>query len=95
MKNNLKKLRIKHGFNQRQLAEACHTPQSLISDIERGTKTPWPAFINRVCGVLEVDIQDAFPGYMVNKKESTAVSLTAPAALSDDYMIGGDPNHAS
>jgi len=95
VKNNLRKLRQKQGMNQRQLAEVCHTPQSLVSDIERGTRDPWPAFINRVCAVLNVDKQDVFPGCKEKEKEVTAEIVEAPAVTDQPTTNGGESIHGS
>ena len=58
-KNIVRELRQNRGMNQRQLAEAAHTGQSLISAIETGKMQPWPAVKKRIStalGVLEAEI---------------------------------------
>lgn len=41
MVNNVCKSREIKGWNQRELAEAAHTCQALISELERGIRKPW------------------------------------------------------
>lgn len=76
LKNNLKKLRERQKLNQRQLAEAVHTPQSLISDIERGQKATWPKLTEKLCIVLDKKAKDIFP-YLGEINETRDASLAA------------------
>ena len=80
-KNNLRKIREKRNLNQRELAEACHTPQSLISDVERGQKATWPKLTARLCQVLNVTPKDIFP-HLNAKKETGETSLAADSPVS-------------
>ncbi|MAH48844.1 transcriptional regulator [Candidatus Pacearchaeota archaeon] len=58
---SLREVRLAKGLNQRELAEASHTPQALISAIERGVLKPWPKVAYRISGALEVPIEKLFP----------------------------------
>jgi len=89
--NHIQKYRQQAGISQTKLACKIGIAASTLSAFERGRVEPWPKVrkaIAKALGVKEIDL-------FGNKKESTAVSLTAPAALSGDYMTGGDPDHAS
>lgn len=59
--NKLKQMRIELGLNQRELSEMAHTPQSLISAIERGALKPWPAVTKRLSRALKCQESDLFP----------------------------------
>lgn len=59
--NRVRQIRVEKGLNQRELAEASHTPQSLISAIERGTLKPWPKVARRISEVLGTPVEDIFP----------------------------------
>lgn len=59
--NKVKVLRSKKGLNQRQLAELSHTPQSLISALERGKVKPWVKLAERLSIALDVPIDEIFP----------------------------------
>ncbi|MFC1931882.1 helix-turn-helix transcriptional regulator [Chloroflexota bacterium] len=61
MRNRLRESRINNGLNQRQLAEKAHTPQSLVSSIERGVIKPWPKVIKRLSKALKVPVNELFP----------------------------------
>ena len=59
--NELRESRLIKGWNQRELAEAAHTPQALVSAIERGRLKPWPRVARRLSDVLEVPVEELFP----------------------------------
>lgn len=59
--NTVHKVRQSKGINQRQLSELSHTPQSLVSAIERGMLKPWLKVAQRFSLVLEVPIEELFP----------------------------------
>ena len=59
--NRLREIRLKQGLTQRELAEKSHTPQSLISAIERGDLKPWSAVAHRIARVLGISVSDIFP----------------------------------
>ena len=58
--NKLREARIAKGFNQRELSEASHTPQALVSAIERGVLKPWPRVIQRISDALGVHAEEIF-----------------------------------
>ena len=88
--NNLRRLRERKHINQRQLAEAVHTPQSLISDVERGQKATWPKLTEKLCIVLDKKPKDIFP-YLEDKNEGTD-SLPAAVPSQANKTTGGDPS---
>lgn len=59
--NRVRQLRGEKGLNQRQLSEASHTCQALLSAIERGTLKPWPKVAERLSEALGVPVEDIFP----------------------------------
>ena len=89
--NRIQEYRQQAGVSQTKLACKVGIAASTLSAFESGRVEPWPKVRKALAKALRVKEADLFN----NKKESTAVSLTAPAALSGDYMTGGDPNHAS
>lgn len=64
--NNLRMLRIHAGLTLQEVAEAAGTSESWLSKIETGKRTPSPAFIGRVAGV----IADAMAGRRFESKAS-------------------------
>ena len=88
LRNSLKRLRERKKLNQRQLAEAVHTSQSLISDVERGQKATWPKLTEKLCVVLEKEPRDIFP-YLEEKNEVTAEVVEAPAVTANKVVTGG------
>lgn len=57
--DNLKKLRVKSGLNQRELSQKIGIGQSMLAQIERGTKTlslPLAATISEELGCSIYDI---------------------------------------
>ena len=61
MTNNLREKREASGLNQRELAEKVHMPQSMLSDIERGVRKPWPKVAKKLSRVLKVPVRELFP----------------------------------
>lgn len=59
--NNLRMVRDESGLSQRELSEQVHMAQSLISEIERGIRKPWPEVARRLSCVLKVSPSDLFP----------------------------------
>jgi transcriptional regulator with XRE-family HTH domain len=59
--SELKEIRLAAGLNQRQLSEASHTPQALISAIERGVLKPWPKVAARLSKALNTRVESLFP----------------------------------
>ena len=92
LKNNLRKLRQHINMNQRQLAEVVHTPQSLISDVERGQKATWPKLTDKLCVVLDKRPRDIFP-YLADKNETRDASLAAGSLVTHNNTMGGESHH--
>lgn len=92
IRNNLKRIREQRKMNQRELAEACHTCQSLICDVERGQKATWPKLTERLCKVLDVKPEDIFPN-LIDEKEVSTCSLAAPVETPNSNITGGDPGN--
>jgi transcriptional regulator with XRE-family HTH domain len=44
----LREARVAKGLNQREVSEASHTPQAIVSALERGVLKPWPKVANRL-----------------------------------------------
>jgi len=59
--NNLRSTRKEQGLNQRELAERSHTPQSTVSELERGVRKPWVGVVRRLSEALNTPIQQLFP----------------------------------
>ena len=59
--NRVRVLREIKGLNQRELSELTHTPQSLISAIEREVMKPWFSVAKRLSSVLDTPITELFP----------------------------------
>jgi transcriptional regulator with XRE-family HTH domain len=56
----LREIRVAKGLNQRQLAEASHTPQATVSALELGKLKPWPAVAARLSEALGVPAEELF-----------------------------------
>ena len=61
MKNKVREVREFKGINQRELSEAAHTPQSLVSAIERGVLKPWSSVKERLSKALGFPLKEIFP----------------------------------
>ena len=61
MENRLKETRVSKGLNQRELSELAHTPQSLVSALERGVLRPWDKVVRRLSDALGVGGEELFP----------------------------------
>ena len=59
--NRLKICRQVNGLNQRQLAELSHTPQSIVSELERSARRPWLKVAQRLAAALNTSVQALFP----------------------------------
>lgn len=59
--NKLREFRLLMGLNQRELSEAAHTPQAIVSALERDVMKPWPAVAQRLSAVLGVPAEKLFP----------------------------------
>lgn len=59
--NRLRHTREMRKLNQRQLSELSHTPQALVSAIERGVLKPWPKVVTRFSEVLGIPADELFP----------------------------------
>jgi len=69
--NRVRELRENKGLNQRELSELTHTPQSLISAIEREVIKPWDSVAKRLSKVLKTPVSQLFPD---NQTESASKS---------------------
>ena len=49
------------GLNQRELAEKAHVPQSTVSELERGTRKPWPKVARKLSRILKMPVSELFP----------------------------------
>ena len=61
MSNRIRDVRQAKGLKQRELAEAAHTCQTIISELEREVRKPWLMVAKRLSQALEVSIEDLFP----------------------------------
>lgn len=61
--------REKRGMTQLQLAAEMGISNSLVSQVENGTRAPWPKFVADAARVLDVDPDDLFPGYTALRKK--------------------------
>ena len=61
MTSKLREVRIVKGLNQRELSEASHTPQSIVSALERGTLKPWSKVAQRLSKALGFPVNELFP----------------------------------
>lgn len=59
--NRLREVRLEKGLNQRQLSEASHTPQAIVSALEREVQKPWPKVAKRLSRALKLPAQELFP----------------------------------
>ena len=59
--NKVRQAREARELNQRQLSELSHTPQALVSAIERGVLKPWPSVARRLSKALRMSIEELFP----------------------------------
>lgn len=61
MTNRLREVRETRGLKQRELAEATHTCQTIISEFERGVRKPWLKVAKKLSRALGITIQELFP----------------------------------
>ena len=57
----LRDVRVAKGLNQREISEASHTPQAIVSALERGVLKPWPKVAERLSKALGVPAEQLFP----------------------------------
>ena len=57
----LRDVRVAKGLNQREVSEASHTPQAIVSALERGVLKPWPKVAERLSKALGVPAEQLFP----------------------------------
>ena len=58
---SLRDVRVAKGLNQREISEASHTPQAIVSALERGVLKPWPKVAERLSKALGVPAEQLFP----------------------------------
>jgi HTH-type transcriptional repressor of puuD len=56
--DKLRRLRLEHGYSQRQLAELAGVSNTTVANIERRTKGAHPATLRRLADVLGVSPLD-------------------------------------
>lgn len=61
MSNRLREIRLGKGLNQRELSEAAHTPQAIVSALERDVLKPWPRVAERLSKALGTSPEKLFP----------------------------------
>ena len=61
MANRIREVRQAKGWNQRELAEATHTCQTIISELERGVRRPWLRVAKKLSQALKASIEELFP----------------------------------
>ena len=61
MANKIREAREAKGWNQRELAEATHICQAIISELERETRKPWLKVAEKLSQALNVPIRELFP----------------------------------
>lgn len=59
---NIKRLREKKGYSQGQLGEKVNVTQSMIAQIERGTKAPSLPLSMEIAKTLQCDIKELMEG---------------------------------
>ena len=61
LKNNIKNLREKKGWSQRDLANKCGVSNTTVSYIESGERVPLLTTAHIIAAVLGVDVLTVFP----------------------------------
>ena len=61
MASRIREAREAKGWNQRELAEATHTCQAIISELERENRKPWLKVAKKLSKALKVPIEELFP----------------------------------
>jgi len=61
MASKIRQAREAKGWNQRELAEATHTCQAIISELEREARKPWLKVAEKLSQALGVPIEELFP----------------------------------
>ena len=59
--NRVREARVRAKLNQRELSEAAHTPQAIVSALEREVLKPWPKVAQRLSDALGVPAEQLFP----------------------------------
>jgi len=59
--NKLREIRLGLGLSQLQLSFLSHVPNCVISDIERGIRTPWPKARRLLAQALRLPEREIFP----------------------------------
>jgi transcriptional regulator with XRE-family HTH domain len=57
---NMRHLRETRGFSQEAFADLCGLHRTYLSGVERGTRNPTLAVIERIAKALEVPVADLF-----------------------------------
>lgn len=57
----LKRLRMRRGYSQRQLAARSGIDQGSISDIEAGKRSPSVSTLERLVGAMDAEMADLYP----------------------------------
>ena len=57
---NIRKLRVKRGLSQEQLAVDAGVDRTYVGGIERGVENPTVAVLDRLAGALAVHISEVF-----------------------------------
>ncbi len=59
--SKLRDVRQAMAMNQRELAELSHTPQAIVSALERNVLKPWPKVAQRLSIALGIPADKLFP----------------------------------
>ena len=71
---NVRKLRMKRGLSQGDLASACNVSYPRISEIERGVGNPTVRTLKLIADKLDVDLSALFRAPRRNSKKTSALA---------------------
>lgn len=67
LRSNLGIFRLNRGLKVREVGDQANIPFSYISAFERGRMVPYPDEVEKICKVLSVTFEDAYPDPAIRK----------------------------
>ena len=91
----LKRLRMRRGYSQRQLATRSGIDQGSISDIEAGKRSPSVSTLERLVGAMDAEMADLYPKVQAplfdeegQWRSSEAVRESCARIINDCFALG-------
>lgn len=90
MSEKIKKYRLQIGLSQKDLAKATGLSQGFISGLEKGTRTPSLAKLNKLAEYFEIDAVELLPSEELEQEKAAIEDIAKTMSIVDHWLLSNN-----